>query len=274
MKGGIQLRGEEQGKDCLVPFRDTLCAVSATLLSIIFSACLFFACPAIGQSAKEPAGKLRTITTAREAHDLTSEEAARGYPVHLHGVVTYYDPSIGSKRAVLFVHDATGGIYAELVEGSIEDLTPGTLVDVRGVSGAGEFAPIVNHPQIKVIGHATLPANASRENLSRLKSGALDGQWIEAEGVIRSFVAVGDGRRDRNGSHCQEGGRRLFRLGRCKSTRPCQCRPDVQPHPADDRRPPLLPRPFRNHNCGGSTKRSLQSAHYFRRYVIALGPGQ
>jgi len=188
MKGGIQLRGEEQGKACLMPVRDTRSKVPVAMLSVIFLACLFFASPAIGQSAKEPAGKLRTLTTAREAHDLTSEEAARGYPVHLRGVVTYYDPSIGSKRAVLFVHDATGGIYAELVEGSIEDLTPGTLVDVRGVSGAGEFAPIVNHPQIKVIGHAPLPANASQENLSRLKSGALDGQWIEAEGVIRSFV--------------------------------------------------------------------------------------
>jgi hypothetical protein len=32
---------------------------------------------------------LRTLTTAHDAHSLTSEQAARSYPVHLRTVVTY-----------------------------------------------------------------------------------------------------------------------------------------------------------------------------------------
>lgn len=142
-----------------------------------------------GASAKVRAEILPILTTTRQAHDLTSEEAARAYPVHLRrAVVTYYDPSIGSRRASLFVHDATGGIYAELAEGSLKDFPPGTLVDVRGVSGTGEYAPIVAHPRIKVIGHAPLPANPRRESLARLKSGTEDGQWVEVEGLIHSVA--------------------------------------------------------------------------------------
>jgi hypothetical protein len=35
---------------------------------------------------------LPTLMTAHDAHSLTSEQAARSYPVHLRTVVTYYDP--------------------------------------------------------------------------------------------------------------------------------------------------------------------------------------
>ena len=41
-------------------------------------------------------GPLRTITTAHQAHGLTSAEAKRGYPIHLRGVVTYFDTDTGS----------------------------------------------------------------------------------------------------------------------------------------------------------------------------------
>jgi hypothetical protein len=37
---------------------------------------------------------LPTLTKAHDAHCLMSEQPARGYPVHLRTVVTYYDPYI------------------------------------------------------------------------------------------------------------------------------------------------------------------------------------
>ena len=188
MERGTRLRRDQQGKFCLLPVRDTLEAVSGAMLSVFFFVCLFFMGPAMGQSANAPAGKLRTLVTAHEAHSLTSEEARRAYPIHLRAVVTYFDPKIGSKRASLFVHDSTGAIYVELAEGSVEALSPGMLIDVRGVSGPGEFAPIIAQPQIKIIGHSALPANPPRESLSRLVAGTEASQWIEAEGVVRSFV--------------------------------------------------------------------------------------
>jgi hypothetical protein len=41
---------------------------------------------------------LPTLTTAHDAHGLTSEQAARSYPVHLRTVVTYYDPYIDPRH--------------------------------------------------------------------------------------------------------------------------------------------------------------------------------
>jgi diguanylate cyclase (GGDEF)-like protein len=156
-------------------------------LAVLLALVCGWTATASGAPVSEKGSVLPTLTTARQAHDLTSEEAARAYPIHLRrAVVTYYDPSIGSGRASLFVHDATGGIYAELAEGSLKDFPPGTLVDVRGVSGTGEFAPIIAHPQITVIGHAPLPANPRRESLAYLMNGAADGHWVEVEGLVHS----------------------------------------------------------------------------------------
>jgi hypothetical protein len=103
-------------------------------------------------------------------------------------VVTYFDPTIGDHRAALSVSDATGSIYIETPEGLVKDLPYGTLVDVHGVSGAGGFSPVVEHPQIKVIGHSKLPAHPPRPSLALMQTGIFDSQWVEAEGVIRSFI--------------------------------------------------------------------------------------
>ena len=190
MNGAAPLRRQKQAEFRLLPAcRRRLCTVFAILLAVLLSAYPSYAGPAVvTQSARESTSGLPTLTTARQAHNLTSEEARRAYPIHLRGVVTYYDPSIGSKRASLFVHDSTGSIYAELPEGIVGDLSPGTLIDVRGVSGPGEFAPIVAHPEIKVIGHSPLPTNAPRPSLTRLKTGAEDSNWVEVEGVVYSAV--------------------------------------------------------------------------------------
>jgi len=183
MKGVIRHRKEEQGKDCLVPFRYTLCAVSATLLSIIFSACLFVACPAMGQSSSAPAGPLRTLVTVHEAHSLNSKEAARGYPVHLRATVTYFYREPGSGHSTLFVHDSTGSVYVNLPSSS-ERLAVGSIVDLQGTSAAGHFGPIVVQSHIQVIGYSQLPQDALPVSRDLLFTGAEDGQWVEVEGIV------------------------------------------------------------------------------------------
>ena len=45
------------------------------------------------QQQKSEQSSLPTLTKAHDAHSLTSEQAARSYPVHLRTVVTYYDPT-------------------------------------------------------------------------------------------------------------------------------------------------------------------------------------
>ena len=40
---------------------------------------------------------LPALTTAKAAHSLTSDQARRQYPVHLHAIVTYFDPDTESR---------------------------------------------------------------------------------------------------------------------------------------------------------------------------------
>src|SRR5580698_10478579 len=88
--------------------------------------------------AAEPApGKLRTLTTTREAHTLTGVEAARGYPIHLRAVVTYYDPYVDAKHGALFLHDASGAIFVAVPSRPILPIREGSLIDISGISGPG-----------------------------------------------------------------------------------------------------------------------------------------
>ncbi len=144
-----------------------------------------------GVAAAGPAPALRTLTTAREAHSLPLEEARRRYPVHLRAVVTYWDPYIDPRHRALFVHDATGGIFISVPSGPPLALQAGTLIDIQGVSGPGDFAPLVEQPRIRVIGQSRLPAEAPRVSLAHMRTGADDGQWVEVEGVVHALVRSG-----------------------------------------------------------------------------------
>jgi diguanylate cyclase (GGDEF)-like protein len=157
----------------------------AVLVILLVLQCGFLA-TASGEPAKEQAGKLPTLTTARQAHSLSEVEAARGYPVHLQGVVTYFDPDFGYGNAAIFVHDSTGCVFVTTPFTKVGQLTAGTAIDVRGVSGRGTFGPIVTEPQIRVIGRASLPANPPRVSLLHLRTGAEDAQWIEVEGTVHA----------------------------------------------------------------------------------------
>jgi diguanylate cyclase (GGDEF)-like protein len=128
---------------------------------------------------------LHTITTAKEAHDLSASEATRGYPIHLRAVVTYFDPFLDARQIVVFLHDATGGIFLSL-QGDENHFPAGTLVDVKGVSGMGDFAPIIMRPHVTALGHSHLPTVALPVSLTRLLTGDEDGQWVQVEGIIHS----------------------------------------------------------------------------------------
>jgi signal transduction histidine kinase/CheY-like chemotaxis protein len=129
---------------------------------------------------------LPVLTTARQAHGLTEQEASKGYPVHLRAVVTYYE-AFSARHAALFVHDASGGVYVAVSGRPIVPIHPGSLVDIRGITAPGEYAPIVSKTTIRVLGQSHLPSRAPRVNLATLLSGAAYGQWVEVEGIVRSI---------------------------------------------------------------------------------------
>ena len=160
---------------------------STTLFRVLPGAFTFRLCLALCFLATVGwAGSLRILTTSREAHHLTAEEAARAYPVRLRAVVTFYDSHIDPRRPVLFVHDATGCIFVALAGVPPAPLHPGDLVEVVGVSGPGDFAPIVDQAQARVIGQSELPPTAPQVTLNHLLTGSDDGQWVQVEAIIRS----------------------------------------------------------------------------------------
>ena len=134
--------------------------------------------------------QLPTLTTARGAHQLTLKEAARAYPVLLRAVVTYYDPYIDARRPAFFVSDASGGVFVALSTTPKIAFKTGELVEISGVSGAGDFAPIVDRASARVIGSSHLPLTAPRVSLNDMLSGAEDGQWVEVEGLVQSVLKV------------------------------------------------------------------------------------
>lgn len=123
---------------------------------------------------------LPLLTKAEQVRNLKPEEGARGYPVRLRAVVTYYRFSDRD----FFVQDDTAGIWVD-TQGADFSLRPGQLIDLEGTSSAGDFASEIRAQHVQVLGETPLPTplKASGEELI---SGKLDSQWIEAEGVVRS----------------------------------------------------------------------------------------
>ncbi|HZL57461.1 MAG TPA: diguanylate cyclase [Bryobacteraceae bacterium] len=133
----------------------------------------------------------RILTTAYQAHSLTLAEAARHYPVHLKGVVTYYDPYIDPRRPALFVHDSSGAIFIALAGLPKSDVRPGMIVEVTGESATGDFAPIVDKGEVRVTGASHVPLEAPLASFSQLVTGEYDGQWVRVEGIVHAVRDLG-----------------------------------------------------------------------------------
>lgn len=170
---------------CALP-RPRAVYTAALFLILLLSASLAQSSP-----ASPPVGILPTLTTAHEVHSLAEAEVLRAYPVHLRGVITYYDPDFGSGRPAIFMHDATGGIYLRMNAKPTETLFVGALVEVKGVAAPGGYGPVVGDAQIHVLGHAPLPAVAPRVTLADLNTGKEDAQWVEAEGSVHEVIEAG-----------------------------------------------------------------------------------
>jgi diguanylate cyclase (GGDEF)-like protein len=119
-------------------------------------------------------------------HNLSPEVAARDLPVHLRAVVTYYDPYIDARHAAIFVADASGGVFISVPARPILSIKPGTLVDIAGVTNAGDYAAVVSSDNVRPIGQSNLPENPLKVTLTQLLTGALDCQWVQVEGRVRS----------------------------------------------------------------------------------------
>jgi PAS domain S-box-containing protein len=129
-------------------------------------------------------GLAAPLQTAAQIRQLTPAQAARHYPVHLRGVVTFFD----QNQFFRFIQDPTAGIYFYLPD---RPLTPapalraGEWVTLEGVTSPGEYAPIVTAQRIQVLGMGEYPA-AKPVTFQDLVSGAEDSQFVELQGIVRS----------------------------------------------------------------------------------------
>ena len=138
---------------------------------------LWLASPCLALAADSPGSVLTTVAAVRS---LSAAEAGRHYPVKLHGVVSFYDETLFLR----FIQDETAGIYL-LANTNLPPLLSGQEVEVEGVTGPGEYAPVIMPTSVKVVGDGKMPA-AEPVSVEQLVGGHEDSQMVEFSGIIRS----------------------------------------------------------------------------------------
>ncbi len=125
------------------------------------------------------------LTTVAAIRGLTVEQTQQKPPVHLRGVVTFFDESQFSR----FIQDDTAGIYLQFPANiGPPNLRPGQVVEVTGAASPGEYAPVVVVQNLSVVGEQPLPA-AKPVTYQQLASGVEDSQFVEISGTVRSVRA-------------------------------------------------------------------------------------
>lgn len=135
-----------------------------------------------GGTPATPAG-LPTLTTAKAVHDLTPAQSRQRYPVHLRAIcIVCFADWYG-----FFVNDGATGVYVQSKNHAplTAAIHPGVLLDIVGVTGPGDYAPIVDQSTLRILGEGPIPP-ARPVSLDRLSTGVEDGQWISFEGTVRS----------------------------------------------------------------------------------------
>ncbi len=158
---------------------------AASLALLLFASLALSAQPASPHLAAAP------LTTTHAVHSLTPEQSATGIPIHLTAVATYFDPYIDVRHAALFVHDSTGSLFVRVPLQNYPPIHTGDLLQIDGISGHGDYAPIIQNPRIRILGPASMPSSAPRVTVPETREPLWDGQWVELEGLIQGFLITG-----------------------------------------------------------------------------------
>ncbi len=139
-----------------------------------------------GPAAESP----RVLTSVAEIRQLSYEEAAKGLPVKVRGVIMYRDP----WQFMNFLHDGSNGIYIEPVRmapNEVDTLHAGMLVEVTGRTMPGGFAPSIDiDAKYKVLANADFPTPLYPQR-NMLIDPKFDSQWIEIEAAVTSMELDG-----------------------------------------------------------------------------------
>jgi hypothetical protein len=136
------------------------------------------------------------ITRISEVRSLSPAEAAKALPVQLRGVVTW------KNLNDFVIQDDSGGIYTyvglaisrKIWQGendTLAKLRAGMVVELRGITDQGKFAPQILPSSINILGEAPLPT-AKEMIPARFFSGAEYGHRITARGVLLCAYPYGE----------------------------------------------------------------------------------
>jgi signal transduction histidine kinase len=135
-----------------------------------------------GGMVKTNTGALPELTTVDEVLHLNPEEAHRGYPVKIHGVVT----CVVQEHNAFIVQDTTHAIF--VINASPAALPRrGELLEVEGKSDNGSFAPLVRMSRLRRLGAGTLPEPV-QPTWDQLMNGSLDDQLVEIRGIVEESI--------------------------------------------------------------------------------------
>ena len=131
--------------------------------------------------------QLPFLLTSAEVHRLKREEAQRGYPVRIRGVIT----SVLPEDQGFTIQDSTRGIYVVDQSESRSDAPRiGEFLEVEGTTDPGKFAPFVNARRVRLLGAGDLPAPVA-PSWHQLMNGSLDAQYVEIQGILTSVQSNG-----------------------------------------------------------------------------------
>ncbi|MGA2248515.1 MAG: ATP-binding protein [Verrucomicrobiota bacterium] len=121
---------------------------------------------------------LPLLTTVQEVKQMSRDEAKRGYPVRVRGVITFVWPQAG-----FFLQDATWSIDVRLATNALTtEPQIGEYWQVEGETFA-EFAPDILATRANCLGPGIMP-DPERPTGTQLVDGSMDTQYIEVQGVV------------------------------------------------------------------------------------------
>ncbi|MGC3956962.1 MAG: PA14 domain-containing protein [Verrucomicrobiota bacterium] len=135
----------------------------------------------LAQAREEPQEKpLPLLTTAAQVQQLKREEARRGFPVRLRGVVTW----VSDHHEALVIQDSTRAVFVTI--GSVWKSNmpvPGEYLEIEEASDPADFSPIVKMTKVTRLGVGRMPTPVS-PTLEQMINGSLDAQYVEISGFV------------------------------------------------------------------------------------------
>jgi signal transduction histidine kinase len=132
---------------------------------------------------------LPVLTTPEEVRRLKREEAARGYPVKMQGVVI----CVVADRHAFVLQAASNAVWAVNFSTNTADLPrAGEFLNVEGVTDKGSFAPIVRAGRVTSLGLKGFP-EPILPAWDQLMNGSLDDQFVELRGLVENVADSADG---------------------------------------------------------------------------------